>query len=376
MGMLRLWLALAVMLDHCNYYFGLGFRTQCMAGLYLMEGSMAVRIFFAISGYYMAMVYEERYRRQFKSFILSRWFRFFPPYYLVLGLSAALLGWAYYVKGNALGPYECLQPGVAAPGPWSLGFVRLTSFTLVGQEWSSAIRLPWDGGRAFLSLHDTPQAFAAGSYQWVPQAWSLGLEEVFCLTLPLWTALSSRWLGILTLLGALARYGLLATGCNQEQALWLPPVELCTFFAGILAWRLGPKFQAAPAWLRYLGFATFAFLVLGSGYLGISLTNMVTLLTVLGIFVLGPLFQLTRNISWDRRLGDLSYPLYLVHLLVIFACCIPTDPVWHHRMGLAAPFLCMAVAVVLGSFVIRPLDGWRKRFWAQAEAAQARREAL
>src|SRR5580693_800102 len=94
MGLLRLWLALAVVSGHSGPCFGLRF----------LDPEAAVLGFYAISGFYMARVLETRYRDRLGAFYFNRFLRIWPAYAAVLLATVAFLAWSVRRTGMAIGP--------------------------------------------------------------------------------------------------------------------------------------------------------------------------------------------------------------------------------------------------------------------------------
>jgi peptidoglycan/LPS O-acetylase OafA/YrhL len=80
-------------------------------------------------------------------------------------------------------------------------------------------------------------------------------------------------------------------------------------------------------------------------------------LAVLGAVIIGVprLFELTRNIAWDRYLGELSYPLYICHFLVGWIMLPATVAGAYGSLALS-----LATSVVLYRWVEYPIDQWRQ----------------
>ena len=93
MGTLRFILALSVAYGHAGDF--LGFP--------LIPGDTAVQSFYAVSGFYMALVLNEKYRpgsSTYSLFISNRFLRLFPVYVTVLCLTL-LLAFAYRIFSSA-----------------------------------------------------------------------------------------------------------------------------------------------------------------------------------------------------------------------------------------------------------------------------------
>ena len=103
MGILRLFLALSVLSGHCES--SSGAPCPVLGSHIWVHGYVAVCGFFIISGFYMAMVLDRKYRANIGAFYLNRAARLAPVYWIVLLL---------FVVGNLLGLLAAVE-GVNDP---------------------------------------------------------------------------------------------------------------------------------------------------------------------------------------------------------------------------------------------------------------------
>ncbi len=67
------------------------------------------------------------------------------------------------------------------------------------------------------------------------------------------------------------------------------------------------------------------------------------------------LFEVTRNLAWDKYIGELSYPLYICHFLFGWLL-LPTT----FQAVYLALFLSLVMSAALYHFVEKPVDVWRQ----------------
>jgi peptidoglycan/LPS O-acetylase OafA/YrhL len=346
MGILRLWLAISVMALHASRDLGLRFT----------PAGIAVRLFFVMSGFYMAMVYEEKYSGNYRQFILSRILRLWPAYLMALAASIAVAFSVAYGRRQCVGPLLPLLCNGERPSLGSWIYFVASGLCLVGQEWGMFLVRQAGGGLNFQPWN-SDETRSAFQMQWIPQAWSLGLEFWFYLLLPLFLKHSNRSLAVFLASSLLARMSL------EFSASWswipgLPIFDLALFPAGILAWRLRQRCMA-PAWVA----ATFLALTFFAAYLPLSQAQALSLLVILSIFTMPRIFEWCRGSRWDRNLGEISYPFYLLHFSVLWLLPFLLGPeisggdIW--RVG----FPLALAASVLGWLALRGPTGWlRKRY--------------
>lgn len=359
MGLLRLLLALSVVLAHA----------EALRVLPIMGAPEAVRIFFAISGFYMAEIWKGY--RSAREFLFARALRIVPVYMVVLALSVVVtvaIGVARGDWGALSGWIDQGRNGTA--GRW---IATLSNLTLVGQDWILFLTHPAGGSLGGIAAfrHDVHPLH---EYLFVPQAWSVGVELVFYLSVP-WALGGRSWRRwVLLLASAAARLALAASGFLEDP--WegrFMPSEFFWFVGGILAHDLAraSRWQVprvAP-WGRtllvigvFLGLGILSRLLVRAQ--GAGLAIFIPGLVWLGVLPL--LFSISRDSRLDRWLGELSFPVYLVHLLVLRLL----DPLGNAMGAARIPVVVVAslgCALALRRHVVDPLEARRKllaRRWA------------
>mgnify|MGYP000083950433 CR=1 FL=1 len=349
MGFLRTLLALSVVLDHL----GGGYGDQ------LVGGRLAVQLFYVISGFLISYVLTatDHYQGAVGKFYANRFLRLFPIYLAV----AALTLTAHIVSGGSFFRiYESL--------PFSAElFLVLSNIFIFGQDWLM-----------FFGIHDSALAFT-GSFAnsdvplykglLVPQAWTLGVEMSFYLVAP-FVLRSPRRLLFLLAASLILRAILIATGVGRSDP-WTYrffPTELALFLIGSLSHQvLLPRMKAWTQRVKRLpelGTAIlFAYIVVHFS-IGINPTvrDGIAVLLFAALLPLAFLFQSRHKL--DKAIGELSYPLYICHMLVIMAFSWLMHGLQEHQPMLFAAMAitgCIGVSAVLNYLIADPLERLRSR---------------
>ncbi|NOT97666.1 MAG: acyltransferase [Sideroxydans sp.] len=148
MGLLRLQLAIAVFLFHIGLSSALGIN--------ILDGRAAVFCFFVVSGFYMEMVLTEKYNRErlgvgyAKMFYLSRFWRLYPTYFLVIVATIICTFFTPFVDlpkvldfNQSAGWFETIRSLVTWIFNLTMLFLNLpsTSDLLIGPGWSLGIEV-------------------------------------------------------------------------------------------------------------------------------------------------------------------------------------------------------------------------------------------
>lgn len=356
MGLVRLFLALAVFTHH-----------EPLLARELLPGAVSVRLFFIISGFYMALVLDQRYGAHRKAlFYSNRLLRLLPSYLVVAALSLLV-----FLAADAH-PFM-VRDDVFALGrenPWLLVGAVLSNVLIVGQNLFFLTDLTPESTLVLTPCQDCP---SLGFWLLlVPQAWSIAVELGFYLLAPFLVQCRARTLAPI-LLGSLGLHLCLTAWMADGETIahhTLAP-QLNLFILGILSYRLTPLAQKAPRTLRWAGLPLLLATLGLYQYLAdpwrFPLAALLLALTAPFIF------ETMRNRRWDRLLGDLSYPFYISQFLVI--------TVFKQWFGhLPAPWVLVAVlatSLLLYSLVDRPLARFRaKRLPARLTIQRPKQEQL
>ena len=217
MGVYRFFLALAVLFAHAG---------GSWSGSSFGDGRLAVETFFMISGFYMALVWSEKYQHlktPIKLFYISRALRIYPLYFLVLTLTGLLACYLWSINPQ----FPVANPFKSELDLSVLVWVYFTQITLIGMNAS-----------IFYGLQD---------YWIVPVAWSLGLELSFYFFAPfLFSRKKLMAIFFMTLIVARCAIYILLDwkGSPIYNIVWsyrFFPFELPFFIAGIFAYQLSTK---------------------------------------------------------------------------------------------------------------------------------------
>ena len=326
LGLCRFLLALAVFAEHIPSPKGL---------LHLTGAKTAVEGFFVISGYFMALIQGQNKYKTRAAFWKSRILRIYPIYWAVLALS--LLA-------------SLLIPEIGMPHLKSALEFSIFNFLLIGLD--AIIILALIGGPT------------SNSNIVVPQSWTLSLELYFYMIVPVLNKLKTRWLAMLCLIILTFKFGLyLTTGLRDPWSYRFFPLEIGFFLWGMLMYRLQWKL---PKYSEIIFLAVWLFgsiYRLNSPILAHNWQSMIFPL-LLGV-------TLNSYARWDRFnfvkiLGKLSYPFYLIHLLIGSVTIIALRRL-NLSLGIWPTYLLILSLVVslsylLVKFVEDPIDQIRKRF--------------
>jgi peptidoglycan/LPS O-acetylase OafA/YrhL len=332
MGTLRFLLAFSVAYGHLAV--PLSFPTN----------DIAVQSFFVISGFYMALVLNEKYGPgSYWLFISNRLLRLWPAYVVVLVLSLA-------AADNWTPIFTLDWPSVA--------FFVASQLLIIGQDLYFFLCVSHD--TLAFTAHQTETSAPLYAFVPIPQAWTLALEINFYLLAPFLVRRGPTLIAALiaaSLLLRLALQGIFGFGGDPWSHRFFPS-EIALFLAGALGYWFSAsttKEQRARTLVLLLATAALVFASLAiNRWEGIQRLASLSLLAAI-IVAVPWLFELTRTFAIDRYIGELSYPLYICHYL-FGSLLLPNT----YAGVYSALLLSLATSVVLYHLIDRPLNTWRQ----------------
>jgi peptidoglycan/LPS O-acetylase OafA/YrhL len=341
LGVLRTILACAVLLTHTG-----GFLLfNITAG-----GIVPVEIFYIISGFYMSLVLNEKYvgPGTWHTFYTNRLVRLLPVYWVVALGALAIYAWIYRSTGSGI---FIGVTRLSEQGQWGqISMIAVSNATLLGINYQNLLL--------------------------VQPAWTLGVELIFYALAPL-IVRRHAWLiaGVLmaSIMLRLAYFWGVDLGAAPDSYNFFP-YELAYFMAGALAYKLYVKVRDRNngGWIGLsLIVAVLSFQIVQKVFtLSICTCDLVVVPFRVGIcvyaaFAIAFLFRDTRSNTMDNRIGELSYPIYLLHYPLIDLYNAIVQPAGTMMGASLRSVIVLAASVVLAAalvrFVERPVEIFLKR---------------
>lgn len=357
MGILRTILAIAVVVYHSYKIFGLR-----MCG-----GQVAVETFYMISGFYMALILNEKYigEGSYKKFISSRFFRIFPVYWLVLlvvfGLSVAL----YFFNdqplflGRYISNYNCLSAS-------TIVFFVFENLFVIGQEAMYFLKLD-ELCQPELTYHAFSFNHTGYQYLLVPQAWSISLEFMFYLIAPFLVTRKIKW-QILWVLAGISAKVFFANKYYLSFDPWTYrffPFEIAFFIAGSIAYKAYKQLENKSISNHIGTILLVACLSILFVFDEITLKDELKN-SIFYIFCLASLpfiFKTFKNNSIDRYVGELSFSIYISHLVLVslFRGYFFSKPELIPYYGYTVLICSLILALILQHTFIKRIESYRHK---------------
>jgi len=336
MGVLRLFLAFSVLVNHLGLHFTER-STLSREHLHTVTGGHAVFAFFIISGFYMSLIINEKYAALpdgTRRFYLNRILRIYPSYYVAL-LATVIFG---FFSGH---PTVYAGYFFHPIGRWIAAIV--TNTVIFGSEILPSI----DASNGNLDV--------------VGPVWTLSVELYFYCLAPFIVRRSSPIVLGMMLVALVFRLTLAwANVPISPFRYYYFPSNIVFFLIGCVSYKIYAVLKSHPGMrtggivaalclLAYLKFFPVWYDIDGRRTWGFF-----SLIALSVPF----LFALTKSSAIDRALGNLSYPVYVIHS---FVCMVLvwmgigkwTDP------GIATVAVTLVVSVLLHRYLEKPIENMR-----------------
>ncbi len=355
MGILRFILAITVVIAHSGSIFGFRF----------VGGQIAVQAFYIISGFYMSLILNEKYvgiNGSYKLFISNRLLRLFPIYWTVLFMTIAFsIAISLHTNGNNLGHFTIYAEYFNSMSFGSFFYLLFTNLFIIFQDIS--MFLGFDRISGHFHFTSDFRKIAPGTYQFmfIQQAWTIAIEIYFYLIAPFIVRKKLNIIFILIITSLLLRFILSYSGYNYDPWSYrFFPTELLFFLLGIISYHIYVRIRVLEIKKYYLNtiFLSITGFTVFFDFLPIPYKYQIYLLL---FFICLPfIFILTKQWKHDIYIGELSYPIYISHLLVL--TCINTfKKTMNSELGLSLTILTILFSIALNELVAKKIERIRQK---------------
>lgn len=352
MGLLRFLLAISVIFAHSQPFHGLTF----------VGGPLAVEAFFMISGFYIGMILNQKYvgvNGSYWLFISNRFLRIFPLYWVALILTLIVaLAIPHYDANSFIDNTAMFKSYSKDLGPLAWITVIFSNLFIFFQDVIMFLGLNLKSGALYFTrdFHQT-KPFVL-QFMLVQQAWSVALEIMFYLVAPFivrrkfWVVCTFMLASFtLKIIGAHYGFG------NDPWSYRFFPFELGYFLAGTIAYFIYDKYIKKVNIHNYLGAGLYVFIaVITVLFSKFNFKYADVAYLVILFFSIPVLFKYSKGFKIDRFIGELSYPIYLVHLIVINSLN-GLNIFWHRDLLII--FLSIILSMMMIKFISNAIE--RKR---------------
>ena len=350
MGLIRFFLAISVIFSHLN-----------IVGVFT-GGGIAVQSFYIISGFFVALMFDvSPAYRDISKFYRSRLLRIFPIYYAVFLVSIVFVI-AFGIPGLPNGKELFLNFNIETKF-----LIVFSNIFIFFQDW--IMFLGWNNGGLSFVPHFSMSEPPLYNFLLVPQAWSLAIELSFYLISPFLVRCKTNWLIFLVIVGLLLRVIFYKNGLFEDPWSYrFFGLEFFTFLIGMLSYRMYRKAKDEK-WnildnKRIGAGSLICMLVFAISLKSLPVpVKMLAPFFYLSVFALLPIiFNFTKSNKFDRFIGELSYPLYVVHILVINIA----NSVFGESINESYYFIFVLVVSILASIILNlmiqnKIDNYRSK---------------
>jgi peptidoglycan/LPS O-acetylase OafA/YrhL len=352
MGSLRTLFALSVVLLHEGI------------GNALVGGRNAVQLFYVVSGFLISYILvESKSYKTVGAFYLNRFLRLYPVYAAVAILTLA----AYAILRHTPrveGFFDVYRDAPATAVAW----LAASNVVLFGQDWICFVAVK--AGSIVFSSNFLNSDVVLYKGLVLPQAWTLGLELSFYLIAP-YVLRRRRLIYAILLLSVSVRLYLfhIGIGLQDPWSYRFFPAEIALFLCGALAHQLLlPLCRRVPPALSRAcaNGATALLILLTMAYPLLPFAESVNTGLLLSMFIcLVPLtFLFQQRHVLDSRIGDLSYPIYINHVLAFHLWGYSIKKLGFQSEPLIAAggvLVSISFAILLNAAVAEPIEKLRRR---------------
>lgn len=327
----------------------------------------------------MALILNTKYKKNYSFFLYNRFLRLYPVYGIVLLCTVLIIITLEIYAQQPVSYFKIQLFFNEHNGMFTISTKLLTilsNIAILGQDLFCFLKINNEGSLLF-SSNTGINTVPAHLFLVVPQAWSISLELFFYITAPFivkrktWVVFLSCAITFLIRYLMLRHYHL----APEPWAYKFFPFELPLFLSGALAYKSYAFIKKKQLFSKKICLTVFflfiAYVVLYQFCFDFYLYKRLDYLIFSKIYlhiiyfampvVLPFIFYLTKSIKWDRYIGDLSYPIYISHWLILIIFRKSFTSITGQKYIIITMIFIIIAAICLTYFVEMPIHKYRQR---------------
>ena len=331
----------------------------------LVGGRVAVQAFYIISGFYMTLILKEKYIGKNGSYVLfisNRLLRLFPVYWgvLLLTLLAAFLLPASS-KDSMYGFLSYYLEFGKDLDFSAVAFLFFTNILLIFQDVVMYLGIDVVSGELFFTSNFRETSPELYHFLLVPQAWTIGIEITFYLIAPFIVVRKLKYVLLFIAASILLRLGLMKSGLSFDPWSYrFFPTELVFFLLGTVGYFIYKRIADLAIKKHYLFLVFLSILTLTVTYSYLNIPYKVYLYPLLFFISVPFIFVLSKKWKVDRWIGELSYPVYISHILVLMVVDTYDISILSNK-GITLTLLTLLLSILLNELIAKKVEVIRQR---------------
>ncbi len=316
----------------------------------------------------MSLILNEKYigsNNNYRLFITNRLLRIYPIYWTVL-LGVVLFSSLINIKthGHSLDRFTVYAE--TKPNIFALLYLILSQILILGQDIIMFLGITPGNGSFFFTTNFANTHPPVYTFLFIPQAWTLGLELPYLIA-PFILRKGIKVVALLIILSLSLRFFIYNYwGLHNDPWTYrFFPTELMFFLFGYVSYRIylvvkeNEYFQIFKSIdimccdIIYFFFSLFCHQI--KYHLQAFSFKEILLF---GIMTTGiPILFNFQNNKIDTQIGELSYPVYIVHMAILMICALSFMP----KSAWFVILLTIITAYLLNKFVAAPIEKLRQQ---------------
>ena len=292
-----------------------------MVSLTVIAPVYAVQGFYIVSGFYMSLILNEKYKTAQSNtiFYKKRFLRIMPTYWLLAIIALLIAIYYYHIEKSSVLFFE-FERFPSFSSFFTYLYIIFSNIFVWGQDAALFLHISPETGNPQFSYFSFAEQYPMLRFMLIPGAWSISTEFSFYIIAP--HILRNRIRIVHTLFVVSFLSNILTNYLGLNDSNWrfrFFPSTLIFFLTGYYAYLIYKylikrKLSSTYKYPVLIGFLIFINIVMktDSSYI----IHIITLL-ITGVLIIPFLFYSFKDYKADRNIGEISYPLYLIHPIFI-----------------------------------------------------------